>query len=221
MLWWAGSGFFGWLAFREIYYRFVPRRGFDRPNAHISTPYLLSTALLAAAFAYTPIRYFYFERFLTNVANVLAETDRATVHCNSFVDSMFDSNMLAAGHANFETGRIVLQHPWCGDLIEHLRHPEKATAVGIHSVHLFTHEAMHIRGEKNEATTDCQAVQRYARAAQLLGVPASIARENGMAYYAGQYKQRGERGYMSSQYFSEQCAPGKAMDENLPDSTWK
>jgi hypothetical protein len=221
MLWWLFSGFFGWLALREIYHRFVPRTGFDRPNAKISMPFLVSTVALSAAFAYTPIRYFYFERFLTHTAKILSESNRATVHCNTFVDSMFDSNMLAAGHANIETGRIVLQHPWCGDLMDYVRHPEKATPAGIHSVHLFTHETMHIRGERNEANTDCQAIQRYHRAAKLLGVADSIAKQHGMAYYLGQYMQRGARGPMSSQYYSEQCAPGKTLDEKLPDSTWE
>ncbi len=41
---------------------------------------------------------------------------------------------------------------------------------------MFTHQSMHVRGDLNEARTDCQAVQRNYWAAKLLGVPDTIAR---------------------------------------------
>ncbi len=221
MLWWFCSAFFLWLAAREVFYGFVPRRGFEAPNPKISIPYVLTTAAIAAAFAYTPIRFWKFEQFLSDKAKILAESDKAFVHCNSVVDSALDTNVFAAGHADPKTGRIVFQHPWCGDLMDYLEDPRRATLKGIHSVHLFTHEAMHIRGEMNEAKTDCQAIQRFVRAATLLGVPEELARQHGMANYNGTYKQRGAIGGMAGQYFSTECAPGKALDEQLPDSTWK
>jgi hypothetical protein len=34
------------------------------------------------------------------------------------------------------------------------------------------------------------------------------------------YQQREKMGGMQSAYYSDQCAPGKAMDEHLSDSTW-
>jgi hypothetical protein len=221
MLWWCLSAFFFWLAAREIYFGFVPRRGFATPNPTISRPYVLTTAVIASALAYMPIRAWQFEQFLTAKAKTLSESDKAFVHCNTFVDSALDTNVFAAGHANPETGRMVFQHPWCDDLREHLKQPDKATLKGIHSVHLFAHEAMHIRGEMNEAKADCQAVQRYERAAMLLGVPERLAKTHGMTNYNGMYKQRGAIGGMAGQYYSDECAPGKALDEGLPDSVWK
>ena len=221
MLWLTLAAFFLWLALREIYFGFVPRAGFDRPNASISLPYVVTTAAIAAALAYTPFRYWQFEQFLSANARVLSESDKAHVHCNTFVDSVLDTNVFAAGHANPETGRMVLQHPWCGELMDHLKRPETTTLKGIQSVHLFTHEAMHVRGEQNEATTDCQAIQRYARAATLLGVPDALAMQHGMTNYTGPYQQRGAIGGMAGQYFSAECAPGKALDERLIDSIWR
>lgn len=221
MLWWAFSLFFFWLSAREIYYRFVPRAGFDSPNERISTPYVLTTLAIAAAFAYMPLRYWAFERFLTEKAKILSESTRAKVHCNTVFDTLFDSEVFAAGHAQIESGRIVFQHPWCGRLMDHLDHPEKMTREGIFSVHIFAHEAMHIRGERDEAKTDCQAIQRHARAATLLGVSSStLAKEDGMHYYTKAYQDRAAIGGMAGQYYSDQCAPRKALDEQLPDSTW-
>jgi hypothetical protein len=221
MLWWAFSLFFLWLSLREIYYRFVPRAGFDSPSTAISIPYVLITFAIAAAFAYMPLRYWAFERFLTEKAKILSESNKAEVHCNTVFDTMFDSQVFAAGHAQIETGRIVFQHPWCGRLMDHLDHPEKMTQEGVFSLHIFAHEAMHIRGERDEAKTDCQAIQRYARAAKLLGIASTmLAKENGMFYYTQGYQDRAAIGGMAGQYYSDQCAPGKALDEKLSDSTW-
>jgi hypothetical protein len=220
VLWWIFSGFFLWLAAREIFYGFVPRSGFDNPNSKISMPYVLTTAAIAAALAYTPVRYWHFERFLTEKARILSETDTATVHCNSFLDSVVDSNVFAVGHANLKTGRIVFQHPWCGHLMDYLDQPDKATPEGISSLLTLTHEAMHIRGELNEARTECQAIQRYYRAATLLGVADRLAKAHGLAHYNGPYKSRSTQGDFSRNYYSDECAPGKALDEQLSDSTW-
>jgi hypothetical protein len=72
----------------------------------------------------------------------------------------------------------------------------------------------------NEARTECEAIQRNYRSAKLLGVPDGIAKQNALDIYNVSYQERGAIGGMQSAYYSDQCAPGKAMDEHLPDSTW-
>jgi hypothetical protein len=53
-----------------------------------------------------------------------------------------------------------------------------------------------------------------------IGVPETIARQNAIDYYRYIYLSRGTTGGFQAPYFSEQCAPGKALDEHLADSTW-
>lgn len=132
-----------------------------------------------------------------------------------------DPMSLASGHADPVTGHIVFQKPWCGVLMDHLRHPESMDREGIFSVRIFAHEAMHVRGEMNEAITDCQATQRYARATKLLGIaPDALAKQGRMTYYRVYYQQRKQIGGMQSAYYTDDCAPGKSLDEKLQDSTW-
>ncbi len=220
MLWWALTALFLWLALREVYYGFVPKPGFTRPQ-EIQKSYVAITLLLAAACAYTPVRYLRFEHFLTAKARILSESSKATVHCNTFFDTAIDPMALASGHANPDTGRIVFQKPWCSVLMAYLRHPETMDREGIFSVQMFAHEAMHIRGERNEAITECQAIQRYLRAARLLGIsPDTVARQGGLIYYHSFYQQRQQIGGMQAAYYSDECAPGKRLDEELHDSTW-
>jgi hypothetical protein len=63
-------------------------------------------------------------------------------------------------------------------------------------------------------------VQRNYRAAKLLGVAEEVARQNALDYYNVLYQRRGTIGGMQTAYYSDQCAPGKSMDEHLSDSTW-
>jgi len=219
MLWILASLFFCWCAFREIRRSIVAPAGFDFP-APLSKPYLALVLLLAAGFAWPPLHTWYFQRLLSAKATELADNRRAKVHCNTLFDTMLDPEMLAAGHANPDSGEIAIQQPWCGTLMSYLRHPARADERELQSLDMFTHESMHVRGERDEALTECQAVQRNYRAAKLLGVPDAIAKKNALDYYNGYYQLRAKIGGMQSAYYSDQCAPGKALDEHLSDSTW-
>jgi hypothetical protein len=219
MLWLIASLFFVACAYRELHNSLVAPPGYDFPSP-LSKPYLAFVVGLAALFAWPPVSTWHFERVLSATATELADQHRAIVHCNTVFDTMLDSEMLASGHANPSTGRIAIQHPWCDTLRAYLRHPARATAEELESLDLFTHESMHIRGELNEARTECQAVQRDYRAAKLLGVADLIAKRNALDYYLRDYRLRGTRGIMQAAYYSDQCAPGRAMDEHLSDSTW-
>ncbi|WP_222937617.1 hypothetical protein [Spartinivicinus ruber] len=159
-----------------------------------------------------PFKHWRFEQYLSEKASVLSFPRPAYVHCNSPLDAIFDNSVRRAGHANPMTGEIVFQYPWCYDLMDYLDSPGSATEKELFSMHMFTHESMHVRGELNEQKTDCQAIQRDYIAGKLLGVPDHVAKRNALIYY--------EKYYVKHPYFSKQCAPEKNLDEKLNDSTW-
>lgn len=220
MLWILISFFFCWCAVREIRNSILAPPGFDFP-APVNVSYLTLVVVLAVLFAWPPVHGWYFERWLSRRATVMADQHRASVHCNTLFDTMLDTQMLAAGHANPTTGAIVIQKPWCATLGSYLSHPDHASEREIESLNLFTHESMHVRGELNEARTECEAVQRNYRAARLLGVPDATALKNALDYYTVTYRMRGRIGGMQGEYYSTQCGPGKPWDEHLSDSTWR
>ncbi len=219
MLWLAISLFFVWCAYREIRSSLVAPRGYDDPQP-ITKPYLAIVIGLALAFAWPPAHRWYFEHYLSRIATDLAEGRTAKVHCNTVWDTMLDTQMLAAGHAVIATGEIGLQHPWCSTLQSYLHHPQRASEEELWSLGMLTHESMHVRGEENEARTECQAVQRNYRTAKLLGVADAVARKNALDYYHNLYQQRAVSGTMQAAYYSAECAPGKELDEHLADSSW-
>jgi hypothetical protein len=219
MLWIAASLFFLWCAFREVHASIVPPAGFDRTKP-VYAPYVAAMLILAMLSAWPTLHRWYFQHYLSVKATQLADYHRASVHCNTVFDTMLDPEMLAAGHANPRTGQIGIQHPWCDRLSSYLSHPNRASEEELSSLDMFTHESMHVRGELNEVKTECEAVQRNYRAAKLLGVPDETARKNALDYYNILYKRREIVGGLSGSYFSRECAPGKALDEHLEDSTW-
>jgi hypothetical protein len=219
MLWILASLFFCWCVFHEIRASVVAPPGYSQPIP-VSVPYLVVVSTLALLLAWPPVHTWFFERFLAARATQLAEPHRATVHCNTVWDTMLDPAMLASAHADPATGHIGIQHPWCSTLRSYLAHPGRASDAELWALAMFTHESMHVRGELNEARTECQAVQRNYRAAKLLGVADGIARRNALDYYNRLYKMRRNQGPMQGEYYSDECAPGGALDEHLTDSTW-
>ena len=221
MIWLAISAFFFWMIFREFKSKVIPADGFDQPDSSpINIAYVLILLVLALGFAWPWFSTWQLEQLLSKKATILADGNRAKVHCNTVFDTLFDQNSLAAGHANPKTGVIVFQYPWCNRLLAYIDHPARANTQEITALHILTHEAMHLRGEMNEAVTECQAVQRNYRTALLLSVPKAIAKKTAVDYYQGEYRRRAEVGGMAGAYFSDQCAPGKSLDERLPDLTW-
>jgi len=221
MLWILTSLFICWLIGRELKRAWFGDAGYERTHrTPVHWPYVLVLAALALACAWPPLQIWRFERMLSAKATELADSRRANVHCNTVFDTFFDSAYLAAGHADPDTGEIVFQYPWCQTLMDYLDHPDHANTTEIASLNLFTHESMHVRGERNEAITECQAVQRNYRAARLLGIADIHARKSALAYYHGSYLDKGRIGGMQAAYFSAECAPGRYMDERLVDSTW-
>ena len=154
MLWIVASLFFAYCAFREIRGSIVPKPDYDFPQP-ITKPYLILVVILSLLCAWPPFHTWHFQRFLSEKSTELADGHQAHVHCNTMFDTMVDPEMLAAGHADPRTGKIALQQPWCSILMAYLRHPERADRDELVSLDIFTHESMHVRGELNEAATEC------------------------------------------------------------------
>ena len=197
------SLFFLWMIYREI-------------NSHqemdtFSKGYIAVLTILTLLSGKPIIDHWRFESFLSTNASLLADGRPAHVKCATVFQSVYDKFGLA-GTGNPTTGEIVLQYPTCNDLRDYLDAPETASQKAITSLHVFTHEAMHVRGEMNEQKTDCQAIQRNVRAARMLGVRAHIAEDSALTYYEGPYRMH--------PYFSKECAKGKILDENLSESIW-
>jgi hypothetical protein len=218
MFWVMLSLFFCWLIVRE--YRSTWTAPLDMPlTKSVWKPYVYILAVLALICIWQPIHTWLFQRQMSAIATELADSHPAHFHCNTVIDTMFDPNSTNIGHASPQTGVIAFQYPWCNRLMAYIRHPQRADHDELQSLGLLTHESMHVRGEMNEARTECEAVQRNYRTAKMLGVPERIAKRNAFDYYYSIYMSRSYNDN-PDRYFSDQCRPGGELDENLADSSW-
>jgi hypothetical protein len=103
--------------------------------------------------------------------------------------------------------------PEFGCVLRASRCPESALRT-MWSVHTLTHEAWHLRGEMNEAVTECFALQTTAWTAAQLG--ATTAQGEAIARYlaAHIYPQ------MPAAYRSPECRDGGAYDLRPETSVW-
>jgi hypothetical protein len=112
-----------------------------------------------------------------------------TVHCPGFFSSLVDIHGESGSVSFDEHGRISdhtdLRKPVC-DRLKHfaerdLNCVESAGACGpgaeqtVDAVLTLTHESFHLKGETDEAVTQCYAVQTVASTSRRLGVAPSLA----------------------------------------------
>ena len=173
------------------------------------------------------------ERRLAAIASELAGRD-VSIHCQGFWGEMIDisgqSGSVSFDHNGVPVDRANLSRQTCkwvtrvadgeaGDALACLAAAAFVGACGrdadhvVQAVVTLAHESMHLRGETNEAATQCYAVQLAARTAQLLGVEPSAAAAIGRYAFARQQ-------FMPTDYQSAECRPGGALDLHPETPSW-
>jgi len=158
------------------------------------------------------------EHRLAAAAGALAGTPVA-VHCQTFAKAWMDVGpelgVVPFGPDGAPEHRTLIKWGTCRTLAGWLRsdhsHP---TLDQVIAVHVLTHEAMHMAGTRDEAVTECRAMQRDARTARLLGATAPQAHALAATYWRQVYPR------MTDGYRTPNCAPGGSLDEHLPDAPW-
>jgi len=199
--------FFIWLAGRELFNPGERRSGF-------SWAYMLVLLSLAVICALPQYKIWKLESFLSKKAAIIADRPDAKVKCNSIIGSIIDGRGTdyVAGTAYIGTGEIVFENGFCKLFMKYMNDPENASMKEVYAMQVYVHEVMHIRGERNEQKTECQAIQRHHYVSEMLGVDRSIARRDALRYYT--------RTYPRHSYRTAECKPGGKMDERLSYSIW-
>ena len=164
------------------------------------------------------VRHHRLEGRLTAVATTLVGA-RAVVHCQTAGKEMLDLGpelgFVRWGPGGVPEHATLIKRAPCGRLAAYLggdqAHPSADEVV---AVHVLSHESRHMAGTTNEADADCQAMQRDAWTARLLGATPAEALELARSYWRTVYPR------MPDDYRSGECAPGASLDEHLPDAPW-
>ena len=193
----------GWLGFRAYVFG-------TRPIASVA----IVLALLVPAL-WTEVRWLRVQSAATTAVQQLTGNPVARVQCQRALDTFL--------WAGADLGRVEWAQPdraWltletCQHLGSWYRSDHSApTSDEEIAVHVLTHEAMHVAGDRNEATTECRALQHDARTVVLLGGSAeqgsALARRIATEVYPT----------MSDEYRTAECRPGGGLDLTPEDGFW-
>jgi hypothetical protein len=182
---------------------------------------LLSVTLLAlvgAGLLVPVIRHDRLERRLTAVASSLVG-EKVTVHCQTAGQQFVDAGA-ELGYVRYradgvpEHATLIKRDP-CLDLRSYLSSTkDEPSRDEVVAVHVLSHEARHMAGVTAEAVAECQAMQRDAETARLLGADERQAVVLAERYWREVYPR------MPDDYRSSDCRPGGPLDERLPDPPW-
>jgi hypothetical protein len=189
--------------------------GRARPFPLLSVIVLLAVAGTSGAVV---IRHERLESRLSGAASALIGTP-AEVECQtvgaSMVDAGGDLGFVRWGPDGVPERRTLIKRDVCSDLRAYLADPDGAVPLDrVIAVHVLTHEAMHMSGEKSEALTECKAVQRNAAMARLLGASPGSAAALAARYWTEVYPRQ------TDAYRTRDCAPGGPLDERSPEAPW-
>jgi hypothetical protein len=193
----------GWLTFRAW--------------AFGTRPYVTLAVVLALLLPvlWTEFRWLRVQAAATTAVQTLTGNPAARVHCQRAL-----ATFLWAGA---DLGRVEWDEPdraWltletCQHLGSWYRSDHLAPTLDeAVAVHVLTHEAMHVAGDRNEATTECRALQHDSRTVVLLGGTTeqgtALAKRIATEVYPT----------MRDEYRTPECRPGGTLDLTPGDGTW-
>jgi len=179
---------------------------------------VVTLALLGGGLLVPVVRHDRLESRLSEAATSLVGAP-AQVRCQSagreFVDAGSELGFVRYGRDGVPERVTLIKQAPCRALASYLRsdkaRPDRDQVV---AVHILSHEARHMAGTTNESQAECEAMQRDAWAARLLGATNEQAHTLASAYWQGVYPA------MRGEYRSPGCAPGAELDEHLELAPW-
>jgi hypothetical protein len=194
-----------------------PRDSLGREKAFPLISVLVLTAV-GVGLLVPVVRHHRLEGRLTEVATTLVGAP-AVVHCQTAGRELMDLGpelgYVKWGPQGVPEHDTLIKRAPCNHLAAYLRgdhaHPSQDEVI---AVHVLSHESRHMAGSTDEAVTDCQAMQRDAWTAELLGASPAEALALARSYWLTVYPR------MPDDYRSGGCLPGGPLDEHLVDAPW-
>jgi hypothetical protein len=193
------------------------RDALGRPHPFPLVSVLLLVSL-GAGLLVPVVRHHRLEGRLSDVASALAGAP-VVVHCQTagqqFVDVGAELGYVRYGADGVPERATLIKRAACSDLSSYLRSDhDRPSRDQLIAVHVLSHEVRHMAGTTGEAQAECEAMQRDAAAARLLGADPQEAWQLARGYWREIYPR------MPDEYVSSDCVAGGALDERLESAPW-
>lgn len=217
MLVWTALGAIAAAVVLAVRWLLRSRDSLGRPRA-FPVISVVGLALLGGALLVPVVRHARLEHRLGSVATALVGVE-ARVNCQGageeFVDAGAELGYVRYGPAGVPERETLIKRQQCKALRSYLSSDrERPSRDQVVAVHILSHEARHMAGTTVESVAECQALQRDALTARLLGATVEQAQALARTYWLEVYPR------MSSDYRTPECAPGGRLDERLEPAPW-
>jgi hypothetical protein len=179
---------------------------------------VLLLAALGGGLLVPVVRHHRLEGVLSRVSSTLVGV-HVDVHCQTmgqeFVDAGAELGFVRYGADGVPERATLIKRPQCADLSSYLHSDHVRPSLDeVIAVHVLSHEARHMAGTTDEARAECEAMQRDASAAALLGAAPRQAWELARTYWRVVYPR------MPDDYTTGDCATGGPLDEHREAAPW-
>lgn len=191
------------LALRRVV---VLRRDWHTSRGFATSMLVVCLALLVTASAFE-VKHQWVQARATALVVHVSGSREARADCQRFTPELVDLSVTSGFVFSDSQNVAHLRRTVCNDLHAWLLSSKRSPTDGqVRAVHITVHEAMHVRGEFNEARAECFAMQQDADAARFLGASRAQAAALAARYYRDVYPR------MPAEYVSGECAADHALD---------
>jgi hypothetical protein len=197
------------LTFALVYYMlYLPLKTKTKPNGLM----LFLILIISIPTAIMEYRWSIPEQEASIVVAEISGNPDGYLKCQRISATFFDATQ-NLGEVKFDkSNEAYLKYSGCVALFQYMRSDKSnPTPKQISAVHVLSHEAGHVGGDYNEASTECVAMQNDSRTAQLLGATKEQADKLAQNYYTETYP------WMRTNYQSPDCAQSGLMDKTPED----
>jgi hypothetical protein len=164
------------------------------------------------------VRHHRLESRLSSVATTLVGAP-SVVHCQTAGKELLDVGSelgyVKWGPNGVPEHQTLIKRAPCKHLAAYVRGDQSDPSQDeVIAVHVLSHESRHMAGTTSEAAADCEAMQRDAWTARLLGATRDEAERLARLYWRVVYPN------MPDEYRTGDCAPGGPLDEHLTEAPW-
>lgn len=158
------------------------------------------------------------ESRLAEGVRAISGVSDARVDCQGFLrEFRLDNNLgeVRYGRGGTTSNTAGLRDSVCDNLGDWLDSDKATPSLDqVIALHVLTHEAIHVSGNTDERGTECQAMQRDAEMAELLGATPAQAQHLAVRYAVEVYP------FMPNGYTTPGCAENGAYDLSPGDGFW-
>lgn len=131
------------------------------------------------------VKWQYTESQATQVVQKISEREEGVAKCQRLSEAFTDAQVSVIGWVAYaEDNKALIKYSQCQELSSFLLTDKtQATDEQLQAIGVVFHESYHVKGEFNEATTQCLTVKHYAENLKMLNVPTNY-RESYAARYA-------------------------------------